>query len=59
MLGMAMGDALGAYVQFRPRNYLVEHRVTDLSSGGTRGLEKGQVTSHSFNSERDNYIFPL
>lgn len=48
---MAMGDALGAHVEFRPHDYLLEHPVTDLSSGGTWGLEKGQVipsfSSHS------------
>ena len=44
VLGMALGDALGAHVEFRPHEYLVEHPVTDLSSGGTWGLEKGQFT---------------
>ena len=43
MLGMAIGDALGAHVEFRPHDFLVEHPVADLSSGGTWGLEKGQV----------------
>jgi len=43
MIGMALGDALGAHVEFRPREYLVDHPVTDLQSGGTWGLEKGQV----------------
>ena len=37
MLGMAIGDALGAHVEFRPHDYLVEHPVTDLSAGGTWG----------------------
>ena len=40
---MSLGDALGAHVEFRPRDFLVEHPVTDLESGGTWGLEKGQV----------------
>ena len=43
MIGMALGDALGAHVEFRPREYLLEHRVTDLQGGGTWGLDKGQV----------------
>lgn len=43
MLGMAIGDALGAHVEFRPHEYLVEHPVTELDSGGTWGLAKGQV----------------
>ena len=43
MLGLALGDALGASVEFRPHAYLVENKVTDLQSGGTWGLEKGQV----------------
>ena len=40
---MAIGDALGAHVEFRPRSYLEAHRVKDLEAGGTWGLEKGQV----------------
>jgi ADP-ribosyl-[dinitrogen reductase] hydrolase len=43
MIGMALGDALGAHVEFRPHQYLVQNPVTDLSSGGTWGLNKGQV----------------
>ncbi|CAF2653033.1 unnamed protein product [Rotaria sp. Silwood2] len=43
MIGMALGDAVGAHVEFRPRNFLVEHPVTDLTGGGTWGLKKGQV----------------
>ena len=43
MFGMAIGDALGAHVEFRPRSYLVDHPVEDLQGGGTWGLEKGQV----------------
>jgi hypothetical protein len=43
MLGMALGDALGAHVEFRPHQYLVANPVTDLESGGTWGLQKGQV----------------
>jgi hypothetical protein len=43
IIGMALGDALGAHVEFRPRHFLVEKPVTDLESGGTWGLNKGQV----------------
>ncbi|CAF1603943.1 unnamed protein product, partial [Adineta ricciae] len=44
MIGLALGDALGAHVEFRPHNYLVAHPVTELRGGGTWGLEKGQFT---------------
>jgi hypothetical protein len=43
LMGLALGDALGAHVEFRPRQYLVEHPVTDLQGGGTWGLQHGQV----------------
>ena len=43
MIGMALGDALGAHVEFRPRDYLVQHPVKDLQGGGTWGLNIGQV----------------
>lgn len=43
LLGLAIGDALGAPVEFRPRQYLVDHPVKDLQAGGTWGLIKGQV----------------
>ena len=43
LLGLAIGDALGAHVEFRPRAYMVEHQVKELESGGTWGLKKGQV----------------
>ncbi|CAF1454504.1 unnamed protein product [Rotaria sp. Silwood1] len=42
MIGMALGDALGAHVEFRPREYMVERPVRDLEGGGTWGLAKGQ-----------------
>jgi hypothetical protein len=45
MIGLALGDALGAHVEFRPNAFLKEHPVTDLESGGTWGLQKGQVFS--------------
>lgn len=43
MIGIALGDALGAHVEFKPRKFLLEHPVHDLQSGGTWGLQKGQV----------------
>jgi hypothetical protein len=43
MFGMALGDALGAHVEFRPRDYLRDKPVEDLQGGGTWGLQKGQV----------------
>ena len=43
MIGMALGDALGAHVEFRPRKYLKKEPVRDLMGGGTWGLNKGQV----------------
>jgi hypothetical protein len=43
MVGMALGDALGAHVEFRPRQYMIENPVKDLEGGGTWGLRKGQV----------------
>ncbi len=43
IVGMALGDALGAHVEFRPRQFFVVKPVTDLEGGGTWGLEKGQV----------------
>ncbi|CAF0954484.1 unnamed protein product [Rotaria sordida] len=44
LLGLAVGDALGASVEFRPRQYLVERPVKDMQSGGTWGLQAGQWT---------------
>ena len=48
MLGMALGDALGAHVEFRPHSYMLEHPVKDLEGGGTWGLQKGQVNQFAF-----------
>ena len=45
MIGLALGDALGAYVEYRPHEYMVQNPVTDLEGGGTWGLKKGQVLS--------------
>ncbi|CAF3831857.1 unnamed protein product [Rotaria sordida] len=44
MLGMALGDIIGAHVEFRPREYLRQYPVTELKGGGTWGLKKGQFT---------------
>ena len=48
IIGMALGDALGAHVEFRPHAYLKAYPVTDLQAGGTWGLDKGQVTFSLF-----------
>ncbi|CAF4029909.1 unnamed protein product, partial [Rotaria sp. Silwood1] len=45
LIGMALGDALGAHVEFRPHEYLLANPVKDLEGGGTWGLKKGQVLS--------------
>ncbi|CAF4897796.1 unnamed protein product, partial [Rotaria sp. Silwood1] len=44
MIGMALGDALGAHVEFRTHAYLVKHPVTDFQEDEARGLKKGQST---------------
>lgn len=43
LLGLALGDALGAPVSYHEYEILKNNPVTDMSSGGTWGLEKGQV----------------
>jgi len=43
IVGMALGDTLGAHVEFRPHEYMKNNPVLDLGSGGTWGLNKGQV----------------
>jgi len=43
LIGLALGDALGAHVEFRPREYLLANPVNDLKGGGTWGLKQGQV----------------
>jgi hypothetical protein len=50
IIGMALGDAVGAHVEFRPREYLKKNPVKGLKGGGTWGLKKGQVTSLLINS---------
>ncbi|CAF0881421.1 unnamed protein product [Adineta steineri] len=44
LIGMALGDAVGAHVEFRPYEYLEQNPVKDLVGGGTWGLTKGQFT---------------
>ncbi|CAF3046694.1 unnamed protein product [Rotaria sp. Silwood2] len=44
MLGLAIGDALGASVEFRPNSYLTANPVKDPVGGGTWGLKRGQFT---------------
>ncbi|CAF2144979.1 unnamed protein product [Rotaria magnacalcarata] len=44
LIGLAIGDALGASVEFRPQSYLAAHPVTDMMAGGTWGLKAGQWT---------------
>ncbi|CAF4582508.1 unnamed protein product, partial [Rotaria sp. Silwood2] len=44
IIGMALGDALGAHVEFRPYSYMKNNPVQDLEGGGTWGLQKGQFT---------------
>jgi ADP-ribosylglycohydrolase len=44
LVGLAVGDALGASVEFRPNTYMAEHPVSDMQGGGTWGLEAGQWT---------------
>ena len=43
MAGLALGDAVGAHVEFRPRDFMKGNPVKSLKGGGTWGLEKGQV----------------
>lgn len=43
MIGMALGDAAGAHVEFRPYSFVKDHPVTKLKGGGTWGLKTGQV----------------
>ena len=47
MIGMALGDAVGAHVEFRPQKFLEKNPVKGLKGGGTWGLKKGQVTTLS------------
>ncbi|CAF3319620.1 unnamed protein product [Rotaria socialis] len=44
MAGLALGDALGAHVEFKPHDILAVRPVKDLQGGGTWGLNKGEFT---------------
>jgi len=55
MFGLAIGDALGAHVEFRPHSYLESNPVIELQGGGTWGLEKGQVIIYT-NLTTSDYI---
>ena len=44
LVGLAVGDALGASVEFRPQQYLAAHPIRDMMGGGTWGLQAGQWT---------------
>ncbi|CAF4304511.1 unnamed protein product, partial [Rotaria sordida] len=44
LLGLAIGDALGASVEFRPQQYLSANPVRKMEGGGTWGLEAGKWT---------------
>ena len=44
IIGLALGDALGAPVEFRPHQYFARQPVTNLRGGGTWGLRIGQAS---------------
>lgn len=44
LIGLAVGDALGASVEFRPHDYMKDHPITEMSGGGTWGLDAGKWT---------------
>ncbi len=54
IIGLALGDALGARVEYRPHQYLVANPVTDLEGGGIWGLKKGQVEIFIFISAHES-----
>lgn len=56
IVGLAIGDALGAPVEFRPYEYLQEKPVTDFQNGGTWSLKKGQVSLFPIRSKHRNNI---
>lgn len=47
LMGLAIGDALGASVEHRPRQYLVNYPVHDMQAGGSWGLKAGQWTDNT------------
>ncbi|CAF4721611.1 unnamed protein product [Rotaria socialis] len=44
LMGLALGDALDAHVEFRSHEYLQANLVKNLKGGGTWGLDNGQFT---------------
>jgi hypothetical protein len=47
IIEMALSDALGAHVEFRPYDYMVSHLVKDFEGGGgTLGTEKRTGNFH-------------
>jgi ADP-ribosylglycohydrolase len=44
LVGLAVGDALGASVEFRPQQYLAANPVRKMEGGGTWGLDAGKWT---------------
>ncbi|CAF0884649.1 unnamed protein product [Rotaria sp. Silwood1] len=44
LVGLAIGDALGASVEFRPHSYMLHNPVSDMQNGGTWGIKAGQWT---------------
>src|SRR5690242_13839907 len=44
LIGLAIGDALGASVEFRPQQYLAANPVSKMEGGGTWGLDAGKWT---------------
>ncbi|CAF0797388.1 unnamed protein product [Adineta steineri] len=44
LVGLAVGDALGASVECQSHANLIEHPVANMQSGGTWGLKAGQWT---------------
>ncbi|CAF1022079.1 unnamed protein product [Rotaria sordida] len=47
LVGLTIGDALGANVKYRPRQYLLNYPVRDMQAGGSRGLKAGQWTDNT------------
>jgi ADP-ribosyl-[dinitrogen reductase] hydrolase len=44
LIGLSIGDALGAATEFCPRTFMIKHPVKDMMGGGTWGLKRGQWT---------------
>lgn len=50
IIGLALGDALGAHAEFRPYEYIQTNPIKDMLGGGTWGLERGKVEKERFRS---------